>query len=95
MVVSSTETRIQHSNHCNEAIVPGQIEVEDSGRFTAQGNYYPTHDLPPGAARGPWPARLSGRVTGLEMDLTIDSERVTGTYKLKSMAPPVFVGPVC
>ena len=70
---------------CAHGTVEGKINVDGAGRFSVAGTFYPEHGGPvrEGEGSNGQPVRLTGRVGGSLMNLTITRGRTKiGTYTL-------------
>jgi hypothetical protein len=81
--VTESGTNIEYD--CAHGTVSGRIIVDDSGRFNVAGTHYREHGGPvrEGEGSGGQPVRLTGRVGGSLMSLTVTRGRETiGAYTL-------------
>lgn len=83
--VNQDGARIEYD--CAHGMVAGKIVVDSRGRFSVSGMHYEEHAGPTRAGEGDngYPVRLTGRVEGSLMKLTVTragSKEVVGTYTL-------------
>ncbi|HEX8147805.1 MAG TPA: hypothetical protein VF591_11550 [Pyrinomonadaceae bacterium] len=82
-----TEAGANVEYDCARGTVKGKIVVDGRGRFSVYGLHYEEHGGPvrPGDDAGGYRVRLSGRVGGSLMKLTVtraDTRKVVGTFNL-------------
>jgi hypothetical protein len=81
---------------CAHGTIEGKIAVDSRGRFNAYGTHYEEHGGPvrPGDGARGYRVRLSGRVGGSLMRLTVtrpDTREVVGTFSLARDREPLIV----
>ena len=91
-----TETGAKVEYDCARGTVEGKIVVDAQGRFNVYGLHYEERGGPvrPGGAGGGYRVRLSGRVGGSLMKLTVTragTRRVVGTFELARDREPSLV----
>lgn len=91
-----TEAGANVEYDCAHGTVEGKIVVDSQGRFNVYGLHYEEHGGPmrPGDDAGGYRVRLSGRVGGSLLKLTVtraDTRKVVGTFDLARDREPVLV----
>lgn len=92
--VTEAGARVEYD--CARGTVEGRIVVDGRGRFNVSGLHYEEHGGPvrPGAAAAGYRVRLSGRVGGSLLRLTVtrpDTKEVIGTFALARDREPELV----
>ena len=91
-----TETGASVEYDCAHGTVEGKIVVDSQGRFNVYGLHYEEHGGPvrPGDDASGYRVRLSGRVGGSLMKLTVTragTRKIIGTYSLARDREPFLV----
>lgn len=91
-----TETGANVEYDCAHGTIEGKIVVDAQGRFNVYGLHYEEHGGPvrPGDGGGGYRVRLSGRVGGSLMKLTVTragTRKVVGTFDLARDREPFLV----
>jgi hypothetical protein len=99
LTVTETGARVEYD--CAHGTVEGKIDVDAQGRFNVYGRHFEEHGGPvradeireEGEGGGGYRVRLSGRVGGSLMKLTVtrtDTREVIGTFDLARDRDPVI-----
>ena len=100
LTVTETGARVEYD--CAHGTVEGKVVVDGRGRFSVYGRHFEEHGGPVhateiregGEGGGGYPVRLSGRVGGSLMKLTVtrtDTREVIGTFNLARDREPHLV----